>query len=380
MQITGVTQHHLSHPLDGAFEPTWIPGYPQGSHEVELFEIETDGGITGLAASPSFAGGLDYADALSVFLAGEDPHDVRGIRRKLDSVNLIGPRPWHLEIALWDLIGKDAGKPIYELLGGTDDPIPVYASTGEVQPADERIAYVEERVAEGVAAVKLRVRTLDDLEIVREVRDAFPDLTLMVDANKGWSVRVMEDEVRWTYKDALAAARELEEIGGVAWLEEPLARHDYAGYARLREATDVPVAGGEFNDGLHHFREFADRDALDVYQPDAALATGILGATEVAGMAREHGAQFVPHTWTNGIGFVANLHVIAAVGAPWVEYPIEPPWTPDARDFLLSETLEHEDGAIAPPDGPGLGVELDEDALAEAGAADAAGAANAEGG
>ncbi|WP_265111195.1 mandelate racemase/muconate lactonizing enzyme family protein [Halosolutus halophilus] len=366
MQITDVTQHHLQHSMEGSFEPTWIPGYPQGSHEVELFEVETDAGITGLAASPSFAGGLDYADALSVFLVGEDPHDVRGIRRKLDSVNLVGPRPWHLEIALWDVIGKDAGKPVYELLGGTGDPIPVYASTGEVQPPEDRIDYVRRRVEEGFDAVKLRVTSVDDVAIVREVREAFPDLTLMVDANKGWSVRVMEHEEHWSYRDALTVARELEAIGGVAWLEEPLPRHDYDGYARLRDATDVPIAGGEFNDGIFQFREFAERDALDIYQPDAALATGVLGATEVASTARETGAQFVPHTWTNGIGFVANLHVIAAVDAPWCEYPLEPPWTPAVRDFMLAEPIEQADGTIAPPSGPGLGVELDRGVLAEA--------------
>lgn len=366
MEITGVTQYHCSRALEGTFEPTWIPGYPQGTHEVELFEIETDAGITGLAASPSFAGGIEYGDALSLFLLGEDPHDVRGIRRKLDSVGLVGPRPWHVELALWDIVGKDAGKPVYELLGGTDDPIPAYASSGEVQPAPERIEYVERRVEEGFDAVKLRVSTREDVEIVRRVREAFPDLTLMVDANKGWSVRVMEDERRWSYRDALRVARELEEIGGIGWFEEPLPRRDYAGYARLREAVDVPIAGGEFNDGLHHYREFLERDALDVYQPDAALATGILGAIEVAGMVRERGAEFAPHTWTNGIGFAANLHVMAAVGSSRCEYPIEPPWTPAARDFLLAETLDHDDGTIAPPSEPGLGVELDRTTFEEA--------------
>ena len=361
MQITGVAQHHLSHDLGGTFEPTWIPGYPQGSHEVEVFEIETDEGLTGVAASPSFAGGVEYADALEFFLLGQDPHDIEGIRRRLASVDLIGPRPWHLEMALWDVIGKDAGKPVYELLGGTDDPIPAYASTGEVQPADERIEYVRERVEKGFEAVKLRVTDHDDLETVREVREAFPDLPLMVDANKGWSVRVMEDEETWSYKDALRVARELEDLGGIAWLEEPLPRHDYDGYARLREATDVPVAGGEFNGGRHQFREFLDRDALDVIQPDAALATGVRGGVEVAGMARERGVDFVPHTWTNGIGFAANLHVMAAVDAPWCEYPYEPPWTPEARDFLIHETHEVDDGRVVPPDGPGLGIELDRD-------------------
>ncbi|WP_435364346.1 mandelate racemase/muconate lactonizing enzyme family protein [Haloarchaeobius sp. DYHT-AS-18] len=365
MQITGVTQHHLSHPLDGSFEPTWIPGYPQSSHEVELFEIRTDEGITGITASPSFAGGLEYETPLSLFLTGEDPHDVDAIRRKLESIDLIGPRPWHIELALWDIIGKAAGKPVYEILGGSDDPIPCYASTGEVQDAEARIEYIQDRVDEGFQAVKLRVTRTDDIDIVREIRDAFPDLPLMVDANKGWSVRIMQEEDRWSYKDALRFARELADVGGIEWLEEPLPRHQYDNYARLRQATTVPIAGGEFNNGLHHFHEFLQRDALDVVQPDAALATGIQGGVTVAARAADHGVEFVPHTWTNGIGFAANLHVMAVAGSPWCEFPMEPPWDSEARDFLLEETLDHDDGYVTPPDGPGLGITLDREVLAE---------------
>ncbi|MFW6448940.1 MAG: mandelate racemase/muconate lactonizing enzyme family protein [Halobacteriota archaeon] len=363
MQLTGIRQTHLTFHADGAFRPTWIPGYPQSVHEVELFEFETDVGLTGVTASPSFAGGLRYADALETFLLGHDPHDVAGFRRKLETVDLLGPRPWHLEVALWDIIGKDAGKPIYELLGGAGDPIPAYASTGEVQPAEDRISYVEARLEEGFEAVKLRVSTLDDLDVVREVREAFPDLPLMVDANKGWSVRVVEDEARWSSKDALACARELETIGNVAWLEEPLPRHRYADYARLRRATDVPIAGGEFNDGIHELHALLDHDAVDVLQPDTMLVTGVRGAVEVAGRARDAGVAYVPHTWTNGIGLAANLHVMAAVESPWCEFPHEPPWTPAVRDFMLSEPLAPEGGAIAPPDGPGLGIELDDAAI-----------------
>jgi len=359
MQITGVNQYNVEYGAEGSFQPTWIPGYPQGTHEVALFEIETDDGITGYGAMPSFAGGLDFADPLSFFLLGEDPQDVEGILGKLDSINLVGPKPWGVEIALWDIIGKDAGKPIYELLGGAKSEIPVYASTGEVQPADERIAYVEERVAEGYDAVKLRVTEPEHIEIVREVREAFPDLTLMVDANKGWAVRVMEAEREWSFGEALEFARGLEEIGGIEWLEEPLPRHDYEQYARLRDATDVPIAGGEFNDGVHHFREFVKRGSLDVLQPDAALATGIKRANEVAAMARQHGLRYIPHTWTNGVGFLANLHVMVANDSPWCEFPMEPPWNPAVRDFVLEETIDHEDGVVSPPEGPGLGVDID---------------------
>lgn len=363
MQITGVTQHHVSHPLGDGFHPTWIPGYTQHTHEAEVFEIETDAGITGITASPSFAGGLDYETPLSLFLQGEDPHDIEGIMGKLSSINLIGPRSWHIELALWDIIGKDAGKPVYELLGGSDDPIRAYASTGELKSAEKRIEYVEDRIDEGFEAVKLRITTRDDLDVVREVREAFPDLPLMVDGNKGWSVRVLEEEKTWSVKEAIEIAHKLEEVGNIRWFEEPLPRHNYEGYARLREATTVPIAGGEFNNGAHELYEFLDHGAVDVLQPDAALATGIKRAVEVAGKAREQGVKFIPHTWTNAIGFAANLHVMAAIDGEWCEFPHDPPWTPDAWGSLIEEPFSIEDGAVTPRKKPGLGVSLDHSAL-----------------
>ncbi|MFW5963655.1 MAG: mandelate racemase/muconate lactonizing enzyme family protein [Natronomonas sp.] len=366
MQITGVNQYHLDHTLEEPFYPTWIPGYPQSTHELELFEIETDEGITGYGASPSFAGGLDYETPLELFLTGEDPHNVEGILGKLETVNLVGPRPWHVEMALWDIIGKDAEKPVYELFGAQARDIPVYASTGELMDAEERIDYVEKRVQEGFEAVKLRVTEVDHIETVRRVREAFPELTLMVDANKGWAVRVMEDPIEWSFADALEFARGLDDIGGVAWLEEPLHRHDYEGYSRLRDAVDVNIAGGEFNNGTHHFREFVRQGSLDILQPDAALATGIRQAVDVARMGQEHGLQFVPHTWTNAVGFAANVQVMTAVGSPWCEYPMEPPWTPDVWSFMLEDGFEHDDGTIRPPEKPGLGIEIPDGVLADA--------------
>ncbi|MDY6779283.1 MAG: mandelate racemase/muconate lactonizing enzyme family protein [Halobacteria archaeon] len=372
MKITDVNQYHVEHSLDGSYEPSWIPGYPQGVHEAEVFEIETDEGITGVTASPSFAGGLDYEEELRLFLLGEDPHDVERVLRKLETVDLLGPRPWHIEVALWDIIGKDAGKPVYKLLGGDhgsrgpSDGIRAYASTAEVQDADERLGYVEDRVDEGFEAVKLRFQSEeidDDIEVARRVREEFPDLGIMVDANMGWSARIMEDERRWSFGEAVDVARELEKVG-VEWLEEPFDRHDYRSYARLREKTDVPLAGGEFND-YHEFREFVSHDSLDVLQPDAMLATGISRAKKVADLAETNGVEFAPHTWTNGIGLAANLHLMAATHARWCEYPYEPPWTPEARDFVIEGTIEHDDGYVSPPEGPGLGVEVDDEVLRE---------------
>jgi L-alanine-DL-glutamate epimerase-like enolase superfamily enzyme len=176
----------------------------------------------------------------------------------------------------------------------------------------------------------------------------------------------MVDLEKWSFGEALSVARELEDIGNIGWLEEPLDRRNYAGLARLREKTDVPIAGGEFNNGMYHFREYVDQESLDVLQPDAVLATGILNGKKVSGMAEMHGLEFAPHTWNDGLGFAANLHLLACTDARWCEYPLEPPgWTPESRDFLLEEPITAEDGAVEPPSGPGLGVKLDWDLVHE---------------
>ena len=368
MEITDINQYHLRYQMNDSWEPAWKPGYEQDEHEVLLFEIETDEGISGITSASGFAGRMDYLELAEMFLLGEDPRDIEHILQKLEPLNLWGPRPWHFEVALWDIKGKEVGKPIYELLGGDDNPLTAYASTGELQSADDRLDYVSSRVHEGFEAIKLRVGSNDpaaDLEVARQVRDKFPNLTLMIDANQGWSVPMVEED-SWSFGRALSVARELEAIGNIGWLEEPLDRRNYDGLARLREKTDIPIAGGEFNNGMHHFREFINQGSLDILQPDAVLATGILNGKMVAGMADAQGLEFAPHTWNDGLGFAANLHLLACTSASWCEYPIEPPgWTPESRDFLLEEPLTASDGKVTPPSGPGIGVELDWDLIHE---------------
>jgi L-alanine-DL-glutamate epimerase-like enolase superfamily enzyme len=362
MEITGINSYHIEYEMDAPFEPSWYPGFEQTVHEVQLYEVETDAGITGITSVTGDASRVDSLDLAREYLVGTDPRNIEQRLDDLASLNAYGPRPWHFEIAFWDIKGKEVGKPIHDLLGGDSEPIPAYASSGELRPTAERLEWVADRVDEGFEAVKLRFHSDDmaeDIAVARAVREEFPDLTLMVDLNMGWSVSHPGGGT-WTVDDALSVARELEAIGNIGWLEEPFDQLNYDALARLREQTDIPIAGGEFNNGVHHFREFIKQGSLDVLQPDAVLATGISGGKKVAAMADTHGLQFAPHTWNDGLGFVANLHLLAATDARWCEYPLDPPgWTPEARDFLLEEPVVAENGAVAPPDGPGLGVDLD---------------------
>ena len=260
---------------------------------------------------------------------------------------------------------KRRGQTDLRTAGGSADPIPAYASTGERQGSEQRLDYLHDRVAGGFEAVKLQCHgddMDDDLAVARAVRAEYPDLTLMIDLNMGWSVSHPGGGTR-TFEDALSVARELEELGNVGWLEEPLDQLDYDTLTRLRAQTDIAIAGGEFNNGLH---QFVDHRVPDVLQPDVMLSAGILKTKLIAGLAELHGLQFAPHTWNDGIGFAANLQVLACTNPSWYEYPIEPPgWSVTTRDFLLADPLTADNGAVRPPTDPGLGINLDWDLVDE---------------
>ncbi len=151
------------------------------------------------------------------------------------------------------------------------------------------------------------------------------------------------------------------------WLEEPLPGADLVGMRTLREQTGIRVAGGEMARTPGELLDALAAGALDVVQPDVVLAVGMLRARTVAEVALLRNRWFTPHTWTNGLGLLANLHVVAGVGGgPYLEFPYDPPgWTEQRRDFFLTRpVLTGPDGYLTVPAAPGLGAEIDEAAVA----------------
>src|ERR687887_1276602 len=371
MKITGLRVHMCHFPLPAPFAPSWLAGFPQTTNGCAIYRIQTDEGIEGITASPLIADeAKGMVNLLRAVLTGRDPTQVEDIFKLLrSSTRSLGLRSWHIEPACWDIVGKAAGLPVRRLLGGAHDRIRAYASLGEVREGKERVDDVAALKDQGFTAAKLRVRAMtieEDLDQVRTVRHAHPDFTLMVDANMGWRVHGFAPYPEWDVARAVRTARGLEELD-IEWLEEPLDQFDYRGYAELRSKTSVPLAAGEMLSDLHGFRDLIEHRSVDIVQPDATLTGGILMARKVAGMAEAAGLQFAPHTWTNGIGFLVNLQVMGAVpNCRGAEYPLDPPgWLPEARDAMLAEPVWIEpDGWITLPEKPGLGIELDEEALA----------------
>lgn len=161
--------------------------------------------------------------------------------------------------------------------------------------------------------------------------------------------------------------RRLSELD-IRWVEEPLPYEDVAGFRTLRaDNPGLSIAAGEMHHSVPELVRYLEEDVLDIYQMDVVLAVGMHRARTIAELAQLRHRQFTPHSWTNGIGVLANLHVAAGVGgAPYFEVPWDPPgWTPERRDFMLAEPLRvTAAGELEVPSRPGLGVELDEDAIA----------------
>jgi len=364
VKVTEVKTRVFEFPLPRAFHPTWQP-FPSHVARVHVVEVHTDEGIVGVGS-----GGVPVRwDVAGALLVGQDPMDIVRHVENLRSFSFFVGRPWALEVALWDIVGKALGEPIYRLLGGGEPRLLAYASTAELRPAAERVDVVQEFQALGFRAIKLRFHSADpreDLKVLEAVRTSVGDsMTIMVDANWGWRIAPDQQPHRWDLRTAIWVAKELEAMG-VYWLEEPLDAFDYHGLAELRShLNSLRLAGGELARGPEEISAYLEHNSLDVYQPDCTFVGGIWTCHRLAFMIRQAKREFTPHTWTNGIGLVANMHVAAAGGVTFLEFPLEPPcWTPEIRDFMLTEPLQvDQQGYVHVPQGPGLGIQLDEEKL-----------------
>jgi L-alanine-DL-glutamate epimerase-like enolase superfamily enzyme len=257
---------------------------------------------------------------------------------------------------------------VWQLLGGDGRSLAAYASTGELAGPQERASRAVALRDGGLRALKIRFHHADwrdDVRVVEAVREAVGDeMEIMVDANQGW--RMPGDLASaWDLATARACAAALEPLR-IHWLEEPLPTADVDGYAALVASTRVPIAAGEMVRQEHEARDLLTRGGIAVIQSDVLFCGGIGGCRRVADLARELGRSWSPHTWSNGYGLVANLHAACALSNHgYVEVPYDPPaWSAERRDWMLPFVLEIAgDGTIAPPPGPGLGVEPDLDAL-----------------
>ncbi len=318
---------------------------------------------------------------LEEMLLGSDPLDPEAVWAKLYSGSKMTGRRGAvicalgaIDMALWDLRGKALGKPIYELLGGPSGrPVTPYASllpTGNTV-AEQRASLLDKccRVQKlGFRAAKLEVcingpyshngLQADDaagVEIVAACRQAVgPDFTLLLDVAYAWP----------SAEHALAVLEQLAPYD-LFFVETPIDVDDLAGYAQLHERSPIRIAAGEWQNTHWEFLDLADRGQVDVLQPDVGRVGGFTEARRVCQIAEERGRLVVPHCWKSAIGIAASAHLAASTTVcPFIEFlPAELAESPLRRELVVEE-LHVVDGHLKLPARPGLGVELNRDALA----------------
>lgn len=368
MRITEVETLHLRLPQ--------VVAECNGTQDALLVRVHTDAGLIGIGevdSSPHVIRAVfdaPYSHTLAAglrhLLIGEDPRDIERLWEKMYRGTLYFGRRGAaihamsgVDIALWDLLGKATGMPVCQLLGGAyRRRIPAYAS--DLMPLTPEAAY--DRAAAlcdaGFQYVKLGWGGLgqsaaQDVALVRAARRGVGEgNALMIDVGLCWDAAT-----------AIARVRQLEEMD-LTWVEEPLPPDDLEGYARLADAVDTRIAAGEELATCWEFCDLMDRGRIDVVQVDVSRAGGLTEARRIAHLARQRNLPCVPHAYSTGVLLAASLHWAASVPNGWlVEYTVEesPLATGLTGTGLLREPLRAVEGYLTVPDGPGLGIALDEE-------------------
>ena len=352
----------------GKMEMAWNPGTvtTQRIGGGSVIEIRTDQGLTGIGP------GMEpmWLEAAKAQLVGKDPFSVEQLAGPLRYYVGASPRTVSaLEIALWDLIGKATGQPLYKIWGAAKDRVPAYASMIQLSTPEERVRMAVELKSQGWKAIKLRAHyaTLkEDVQLVEAVRKAVgDDMEIMVDANQAQSSGTWQPGVMWDFQRALETARELERLNCM-WLEEPRLRYSFDEVAKLGRMVGIPIAGGENNRGVHEYRWILEQNVFSIVQPDIMVADGVTGFREIAALTQAYHKRVIPHHGGGNLGTIAQLHAIASwPNSPWIEILHDPPVAAYTNGFAIMENapLVDKDGYLNLPQGPGLGVEINKDLI-----------------
>ncbi len=385
MIITDVTTLKLRYDMPVAMADAihYMPSRP-----TLLIQVHTDEGITGLGEAATYGGFLESTEAIVLnelrqTILGQDPFKVEKLwqmmatrahqrgRRGMLMMAISG-----IDIALWDIVGQATRTPLYRLLGGYRDTLDAYASAGfYAQDKDVTALAIEVAgyVERGFRYVKIKVgrnpevmlnplhdmpatdyatATLEeDVERVRAAREAIgPKVRLAIDANNAWTPSV-----------ALRFMREVDRFN-IYWLEEPVATDDLEGSALVAHQLDTPVSGYETETGLPGFRELITRRAVDIVQPDVIWTGGITECRKVAALAQAYGLPVIPHVFSSAVSSIANMHFIAAIpNGGLLEFDQNPN---PLRSELFETPIEiTPEGKVHLPDGPGLGVKLNQETI-----------------
>ena len=353
MKIAKAESILLSLPFESGGTPPWsFGGKPANNFDIQLVRLETDDGLVGWGEA--FSRNRDVAlrqvieTRILPLVVGRDATQIARIKHDLEfqlhNFGRVGPIVYGIaavDIALWDLLGKASGMPLYTLLGGAyATEIEVYASLMRYGNVDDVVKATRRAVDRGYRYVKLHEVGLE--EIRAAVEAAGRDVRVMLDTNCPWSV---PEAVRKS--EALAGL-------GLYWLEEPVwPPENYVGLAKVRELGIHRIAAGENAGSLHDFVAMIREEAIDIAQPDVAKTGGMTEMLKIAALCEAHGIEFVPHCALFGPGQVATVHLHAATRST----PVFERLFCDFDEELWGDAMVPAKGFIQVPTGPGLGLE-----------------------
>ncbi|MBF8288578.1 MAG: MR MLE protein [Candidatus Rokubacteria bacterium] len=355
MKITAIEAICLAIPMKPLDPPS---PWTAATRKQIIVRVRTDAGLTGVGEAFAYGAPLAVCnvieESLAPLLIGQDPLRIEYLADLMHRGTMIYGRRGlamfaisGVDIALWDLLGKALNAPVHALLGGATRPtLPVYASLMRYDSPKDVAGACKGFVAQGFTMLKLHQT---DVASVRAAREAVgPDVELMLDVN-----------CPWTPAEAIGMARALEPYR-LFWFEEPVwPPEDYTGLAEVARATDTPIALGENESTLYGFREIVERRAGDILQPSITKVGGITEFKKIAALAQAANLPIAPHSFYFGPGLAATLHVAATLGGAMpVEFP-----TGRHETSFLARPIQAVDGYVEVPTGPGLGVEINEEAI-----------------
>ena len=347
--------------------------------------LEIDNGNQGIGESACFGGPPTSTKYLienefAKYVIGEDPTNVESIWQKMWYGSRHHGRRGQtqacisgIDIALWDLIGKQAKMPLYRLWGGYTNKIQSYASAGFYQKGKgikELANEVESYIEEGFKFIKIKVgRTPETMlcptrnmpkgdTCVVTLEEDLARVEACIKVLKNRSKLIVDVNNAWTPSVAIKMGREFEKMG-VYWIEEPVATDDVKGSVEVARALDIPIAGYESESGLYGFRELIENRAVDIVQPDVCWTGGFSECHRIAALALAYNLPVIPHVFSSGVSLIANMHFIASISnGHLLEFDRNPY---PLRDDLISEKVTVDfDGYVNIPEKPGLGIELNE--------------------
>lgn len=369
MKITAITAIPLSFRLDQGKTVTMGIGSTT-KRDTIIVRVETSEGITGYGeAHPGRSPGAVVSlihNTLAPMLIGMKATDVIGVWKRVHRMQLSSHGVGSgaslglsgIDMALWDIRGKAAKMPLYELLGGSKRRLPAYAGGISLgyQPKESLAEEAQEYVARGYKAIKLRLgdSAKADIERVLHVRKVLgDDIDILTDANTAY-----------TLADVRRVMPVLADIKA-GWLEEPFACNDFSSYREAAKITSlVPIAAGENHYGRFEFAQLREAGAVQLWQPDLSKCGGITEGLAIAAMASAYRIPMHTHSSATGINHAATIHFMAAIENSGYFEACVSHFNP-LRDMFGTTFEIGADGCVEPLDKPGIGLEIDESLFAK---------------